>query len=218
MASEILGPWWHLPAAFVLTLAGIYGHELTHAVMMWPVAEEVRINVGNIWMAELEVESDIKNTEWRHRYADVAGLAPVISGTLILSVLWISGTMPDLSSVLGWGFVHGLLWFALFGGLTDYSRSASRASSSGESLPPLVRVMGEPGQAYVREQQFLLNTLTASLTLLAVTLLYLMAYAGVVGEIAFYGAVGSLAIVVCSSGLLLKRLTQYDVTLEMAGD
>jgi hypothetical protein len=92
------------------------------------------------------------------------------------------------------------------------------ASSSGESLPPLVRAMGESGQAYVKEQQFLLNTLTTSLVMLAVALLYMMAYPGVVGEIAFYGAVASLAFAVCSSGMLLKRLTQYDVALEMAGD
>jgi len=153
--SEILGPWWHLPAAFLLTVGGIVGHELAHAVMMWPVAEEVRIEVDSPWLAELHVESDILDEDWRHRWADIAGLAPFLFGVALFISMWLTDMMPALDSVLGWGFLHGLLWFALLGGWTDYSRAESTAKPGRDEqeLPGLVRAMSDGGQNFVLAQQ-----------------------------------------------------------------
>lgn len=213
MASEVLGPWWHLPAAFLLTIVGILSHELAHAAMMYPVAERVRIDVNNIWMAEIHCESEILDEEWRHKWADAAGFAPLIFATVIVTALWLSGNMPSTTSVLGWGIWHALLWFGLLGGFTDYSRGASlQTHDDGESeqLPGLVRAMSDGGQAFVKGEQRLLTTLSVALLAAAAGLLYYMAYDGLVRQTAMAMLGVAMLISVASIGILLRRSQEYD--------
>jgi len=213
MASEVLGPWWHLPAAFLLTVAGIVGHELAHAVMMWPVADRVRIHASNIWLAELHVESEIRDEEWRHKWADVAGFAPLIFATAIVGSLWYVGQLPATDTVLGWGNWHALLWFGLLGGFSDYSREASVTAASGDvssSKPGIVRAMSDGGQKFVEDQQRLLTTLMVALLAAGIGLLYHMAYGGLVGTtgtaMAWIAGLLSLTTV----GILLRRSQEYE--------
>lgn len=208
------GAWWHLPAAFLMTVAGIIGHELAHAVMMFPVAEKVRIHANNIWLAELHVESEIKNTEWRHKWADVAGFAPLIFATAIVGGLWYLGRLPSTSSVLGWGTWHALLWFGLLGGLSDYSRGASVQSpedGESESMPGIVRAMSDGGQKFVKEEQRLLTALMVGLLAAAVGMLYGMVCVGTVATAGTALAWVAGMISLTAVGVLLKRSQQYDI-------
>jgi hypothetical protein len=114
--------------------AAIIGHELAHAIVMWPVAERVRLvaeSPKRILLGDFDVESDIKNEEWRHKWADVAGVAPLLIGFLALPILFFSGRLPGVDTLLGVAFWNAWLWFSVLGGITDYSRSASL----GETTP-----------------------------------------------------------------------------------
>jgi len=210
--SAILGPWWHLPAAFLMTVAGIVGHELAHAVMMYPVAEKVRIEVDSPWLAELHVESEIKDEPWRHRWADLAGLAPLLFGIALFVSMWMTSTIPSLNSVLGWGFIHGLLWFAVLGGWTDYSRAESTAKPERDEkeLPGLVRAMSDGGQEFVLDQQRLLTTLSVALLAAGIGLLYFMIYDGTVRETGMAIAGVAMLVSISAVGILLRRAKEYD--------
>jgi len=131
------GEWWYLPAALLLTWLGIVGHELTHAVVMLPVAERVRLVRESDWAllrGDFDVESDILNERWRHRWADMAGIAPLAIGLIVIFVATIFNDLPSTSSIIGLGIWNGWLWYTLLGGLSDYSPTRSRQSAGDSTL------------------------------------------------------------------------------------
>ncbi|MEF8939621.1 MAG: hypothetical protein V5A22_07220 [Salinivenus sp.] len=114
-----------LAAVVGVPLAAI-AHELTHVAFLWPVAEEIRLNP-----TEQYVEADIHTEGWRGHWADLAGLSPVIVGTLVaVALLTVGHPIPPLTTtegLLGWG-----VWvaYSITGGLSDYIPSVSREKAT----------------------------------------------------------------------------------------
>jgi len=97
-------------------------HELAHVLALWPVADRIVINPrGQV------VRAEVPDDRWRQRVADVAGVAPVAIGVMVVLALLAAGVaLPPPTSVTGlfaWG-----LWiaFAVTGGVSDYLPSVSR--------------------------------------------------------------------------------------------
>ena len=212
--SCLWGAWWHLPAAFLMAIGGIIGHELAHYVVMYPVAERVKLHISNIWLAELYVESEYKPEYWRHRWADFAGIAPLVSTGVILAGLWWTGGWPDPQTVLGFGFYHGLAWYGFLGGVTDYSRSASLDDESGTE-PPAFALMSDGGQQFVEAEQTLLTTLLVALLGAGTGLLYYDVCAGLTSDTGLALAGVSMLLSVAATGILLKRARESKVEFDV---
>lgn len=163
------GAWWHLPVAFFGTLLAILAHELVHYVVMWPVAEEVRLEAADWTLSELRVESDIRDEEWRHRWADAAGYAPLAGGLAVLAV-WMQTGLPDPSTMWGLGQWNALLWFGFLGGLSDYSRERSQTPAEDDDIG--AALVPDGGEAFVRRNQRLLNLSLIGLLLGALGMVY----------------------------------------------
>jgi len=204
------GAWWHLPAALLLTYLAILAHELTHAVAMWPISERVRVRVDSIWMADLRVESTLRDEPWRQRWADVAGIAPLLVALCVLAGWLVTGTWPD-TSTLGLGAWNALLWFGFLGGAADYSRAHSLARArTGAAQSPMARALPDGGQAFIAAERRLVN---AVLVALLAALLAVIYQAGCHGSVAATGAaLAQLALLLAASaiGLLLARLEQFE--------
>jgi hypothetical protein len=209
------GEWWHLPAAFLLTAAGILGHELTHAVLMWPISERVEFVVHNKWTLDIDVESTFRDDEWRHTWADLAGAAPLMLTMLGVAAIWLLDAWPDPSTMLGIGFYNALLWYGVMGGLSDYSRDASVAAHQDEvKQPPLQRPMSDGGQAFVQRQTRLLGTLLVALLATGVALLYATTCAGTVATTGYYGGVVGGILALTAGVALLRRAKQAGIRLQ----
>lgn len=211
----VWGAWWHIPAAFIMTIAGILGHELVHLAAMKPISQRTKLHISNIWMADLHVESEIRNEEWRHTWADVAGILPILTTVLLLAALWGTGNLPDSSTVLGFGFYHMMAWYGVLGGLTDYSRSESTSTNADDasaSKPPLVTAMSDGGQEFIEREQRLLNTVLMGLLSGAIGILYYGYCSGLVSTTGVTLASLGILLSVSATGVLLRRA--YDSDLE----
>jgi len=116
MAAVVIG----VPLAAIL-------HELTHVVMLLPVAEDVSVN----WR-EMYVVASIPETAFVKRWARLAGLAPVIIGVLVAIGLVAAG-MPLAEPWTPLGMAEWGVWmaYAIFGGASDYLPRLSRERGRG---------------------------------------------------------------------------------------
>jgi len=196
-------------------LIATIGHELTHAVLMWPISERVEFVVHNKWTLDLDVESTYRAERWRHRWADLAGAAPIMLTMLTVAGIWLIDLWPDPSTMLGIGFYNMLLWYGVMGGLSDYSRKASVAQHQDDvKRPPLQRPMSDGGQAFIEGQTRLLGTLLVALLATGVALLYATTCAGTVATTGYYGSVVGGILALTAVLALLRRAKQAGIRLQ----
>ena len=104
-----------VPVAIVI---GVVLHELVHYVAVWPMAEDVRLVRPR--PTKLAVEYDYYDQDWRHRWGDVAGLAPLLIGLSVMLVGWATVGLPEFAPENTAVFV-GWLVFTV-GGPGDFLR------------------------------------------------------------------------------------------------
>jgi hypothetical protein len=87
-------------------LLGLFLHELTHVITIYPIAQDVRLLFNN----GFEVEYDYLDKPLNHHYATLSNVSPSIIGLSILLFLLISKTYsyPPL-------FISGNLSFSTVG-------------------------------------------------------------------------------------------------------
>jgi hypothetical protein len=216
------GEWWYLPAALLLTWLGIVGHELTHAVVMLPVAERVRLVRESDWAllrGDFDVESEILNQRWRHRWADMAGVAPLAIGLIVILVATITNRLPSTSSIIGLGLWNGWLWYTLLGGLSDYSPTRSRQSAGDSALASdggepratgLARLLPEEEQTFLGHNERLLSVAMYAALAASLAIMYEGLCLGTAAATGQALAYLSLLLLVAALGLLLKRRADLD--------
>jgi|APHM01.1.fsa_nt_gi hypothetical protein len=98
-------------------------HELTHIVVIWPVAEHIEIDPSG-----QAVAAEIPDTHLGQTVADVTGFAPAIIGTLVVLGFTHAGApwpapWDSPTGIMLWG-----VWvvYSAAGGLSDYVPSISR--------------------------------------------------------------------------------------------
>lgn len=202
------GLWWHLPVAFFGTLAAIIAHELTHYVAMWPVAERVDLHVEDWTLSEMRVESQIRNEPWRHRWADLAGVAPMLIGVSVL-VIWSQRGYPG-TDMIGLGAWNMLLWYGFLGGLSDYSRGESVQADTGgktatnDADAPLIPIP-DGGQEFVEMHQQMINlTFLATLSAL-IGLVYAAFCSGSINDVAWTLANGGMILSCLGIAVILAK-------------
>lgn len=115
MAAAIVG----VPLAAVL-------HELTHVIVLLPVAEDIKVN----WR-EMFVAASVPETPFVKRWALIAGVAPVIIGVMVAIGLSVAGR-PLAEPWTPLGLAQWGVWMAytVTGGASDYLPSLSRARAA----------------------------------------------------------------------------------------
>jgi hypothetical protein len=207
------GAWWHLPAAFFGTLVAILGHELTHYVGMWPVAEKVDLHIEDWQLSEIYVESEIKNDHWRHRWADVVGALPLLLSIVVLAGWWLTDSLPD-TDMLGLGLWNMWLWYGLLGGLSDYSRDQSELGINPDELSTdesegLIAIP-DGGKEFIESQHLLGNATLIAILGAVLGYVYRGYCVGLVGETGY--ALGNLALLLGAGavGLMFARFERSD--------
>lgn len=137
-------------ALMVLAVVGVplaaVLHELTHVAVVWPVAEGIAIDPDS-----QAVEAEVRDDQLGRLVADLAGVAPVVVGVLVV----LASTYAGAPWPAPWDSATGLaLWgvwvvYTAAGGLSDYLPSVSRARASstddpaGEGPPTEERTHGD---------------------------------------------------------------------------
>ena len=101
-------------------LGGVVLHELVHYLAVWPMAEDVRLLLER-GPTRLAVEYDYLDEDWRHRWGDVAAIAPLLIGLTTMIATWLTIGLPAFDAKNGWMFA-GWLVFTV-GGPADFVRT-----------------------------------------------------------------------------------------------
>lgn len=121
------GSPWAIPASFALFMLASLAHEAVHVVGIYPIAEEIRVEASDIYLGDLEVEAEIKDEEWRHKWADTVGVLPLVVG-LFIGVLVLSTGSVTFERFINFGIAFAWVVFTFAGGASDFSRGASKAA------------------------------------------------------------------------------------------
>jgi hypothetical protein len=103
-----------IPAVIVGALA----HEAMHYLSVLPVAENVRVIRPS--PTRLAVEYDYYDEAWRHRYADIANVSPLLVGLIGMLVAWLTVGLPSFELQNAFVFA-GWVTFTV-GGPADFVR------------------------------------------------------------------------------------------------
>jgi len=200
--SCVGGPAWHFVVALLAIPAALIAHELAHLVMMYPVAERIHVQTDS-WQAALVGDMSIISTHepgvWRDRWADAAGFAPIIFGTLLVAGMWAGGVLPGVGNTLELGFWNAWAWMVLVGSITDYSRAASMGQADpwadaglvtdgGPATGLMSRFSVEKQQAIAEHQQTIDIAMYSAIGL-AIILMFVGGCSGMVAEVASVAAV-----------------------------
>jgi hypothetical protein len=200
------GVWWHFPLAFMLTIVAVIAHEAVHYIGMWPVAERVEIHVSDWSLSDVYVESEIRDEHWRHRWADIVGIGPLLIALLVAA--WWGVTGWPGTDMLGLAKWNAWLWFGFLGGLSDYSREASEGSAGDREAakPEPLIALPDGGEAVLERNRRLVDLTMLGIAAAALGMFYMSFCTGGVAQRAWtLATLGLLLTTAAITGVLARE-------------